>query len=37
VVSQRLLAENAQLRESIQELHQKVAETDSEYWRCGTD
>jgi hypothetical protein len=36
VVSQRLLAENAQLRESIQELHQKVAETDSEYWRCGT-
>lgn len=35
VVSQRLLAENAQLRESIQELNQKVAETDSEYWRCG--
>ncbi|WIA17082.1 hypothetical protein OEZ85_013981 [Tetradesmus obliquus] len=33
VVSQRLLAENAQLRESIQELDQKVAETDSEYWR----
>lgn len=33
VVSQSLLAQNAQLRESLQELSQKVSQSDYEYWR----
>lgn len=33
VVSQQLMAENAQLRESIQELNCKVSAGDYEYWR----
>eukprot|EP00878_Enallax_costatus_P024829 GHUV01026521.1.p1 GENE.GHUV01026521.1~~GHUV01026521.1.p1 ORF type:complete len:349 (+),score=81.95 GHUV01026521.1:911-1957(+) len=33
VVSQRLMAENAQLRESLQELNSKVSQADYEYWR----
>jgi hypothetical protein len=34
-VSQKLLAENALLRESLQELNQQVAAQDGEYWRCA--
>lgn len=33
MVSQKLLAENALLRESIQELNQQVTQTNGEYWR----
>lgn len=33
VVSQKLLAENAMLRESLQELNQQVTQANGEYWR----
>jgi len=33
VVSQRLMAENTLLRESIQQLNVKVSESEGEYWR----
>lgn len=32
-VSQKLMAENALLRESIQELNQQVTQANGEYWR----
>jgi hypothetical protein len=32
-VSQKLMAENAMLRDSIQELNQQVTQANGEYWR----
>jgi hypothetical protein len=33
-VSQKLLAENSLLRDSLQDLSQQVAQANAEYWRC---